>query len=119
MKNLIAISAVALTAASASAAVVATNNNATWLTGFQNLYTSGGFFVDTFNNYMEPENAAAVTNYAAYTAGVTGVEAFLDDAIKNSPENNPPADAPAGSFIQVCDQETQQFYDAIWTNLKK
>ena len=71
------------------------------------------------NFLLDPENAAAVTNYAAYTAGVTGVEPFLDDAIKNSPENNPPADAPAGAFIAVCDEETQKLYDAIWTNLKK
>jgi spermidine/putrescine transport system substrate-binding protein len=71
------------------------------------------------NFLLDPANAAAVTNYAAYTAGVTGVEPFLDEAIKSSPENNPPADAPKGSFIQVCDQETQTFYDAIWTNLKK
>jgi len=68
---------------------------------------------------LEPENAAAVTNYAAYTAGVMGVEPFLDDAIKNSPENNPPASAPAGEFIAVCDEATQKLYDAIWTNLKK
>ena len=71
------------------------------------------------NFLLDPENAAAVTNYAAYTAGVTGVEPFLDDAIKNSPENNPPADSPAGAFIAVCDEETQKLYDAIWTNLKK
>lgn len=71
------------------------------------------------NFLLEPENAAAVTNYAAYTSGVLGVEPFLDDAIKSSPENNPPADAPAGSFIQVCDEETQKLYDAIWINLKK
>jgi spermidine/putrescine transport system substrate-binding protein len=71
------------------------------------------------NFLLDPENAAAVTNYAAYTAGVTGVEPFLDEAIRTSPENNPPADAPAGSFIAVCDAETQQLYDAIWTNLKK
>lgn len=71
------------------------------------------------NFLLEPENAAAVTNYAAYTSGVTGVEPFLDEAIKTSPENNPPADAPAGQFIQVCDEATQKFYDAIWTNLKK
>lgn len=74
----------------------------------------------TFMNFLlEPENAAAVTNYAAYTSGVTGVTPFLDDAIKNSPENNPPADAPSGSFIAVCDEPTQRLYDAIWTNLKK
>lgn len=71
------------------------------------------------NFLLDPENAAAVTNYAAYTAGVTGVEPFLDEAIKSSPENNPPASAPAGSFIEVCDEPTQKLYDAIWTNLKK
>lgn len=71
------------------------------------------------NFLLQPENAAAVTNYAAYTSGVVGVEPFLDEAIKSSPETNPPADAPAGSFILVCDEETQKLYDAIWINLKK
>jgi len=68
---------------------------------------------------LQPENAAAVTNYAQYTAGVAGVGAFLDEALKTSPENNPPADAPAGTFIQVCDEATQAVYDQIWTRLKK
>ena len=67
---------------------------------------------------LKPENAAAITNYAAYNAGVGGVDEFLDDAIKNSPENNPPA-GQKGEFVQACDQETQALYDAIWTNLKK
>jgi spermidine/putrescine transport system substrate-binding protein len=71
------------------------------------------------NFLLEPENAAAVTNYAAYTSGVTGVEPFLLDEIKNSPENNPPADAAPGVFAEVCDEETQKLYDAIWINLKK
>jgi spermidine/putrescine transport system substrate-binding protein len=71
------------------------------------------------NFLLEPENAAAVTNYAAYTSGVTGVEPFLDEAIKTSPENNPPAGITPGVFAQACDQETQKLYDAIWTNLKK
>ncbi|MBP9183724.1 MAG: extracellular solute-binding protein [Fuscovulum sp.] len=70
------------------------------------------------NFLLDPENAATLTNYAAYTSGVTGVEPFLADEIKNSPENNPPADQK-GYFIQACDQETQVLYDAIWTNLKK
>ena len=68
---------------------------------------------------LKPENAAAVTNYAAYSSGVTGVEPFLDDAIKNSPENNPPGGITPGVFAQACDEETQKLYDAIWTNLKK
>ena len=71
------------------------------------------------NFLLVPENAAALTNYAAYTSGVMGVEPFLDEAIKTSPENNPPADATPGVFVQACDQEVQEMYDAIWTNLKK
>jgi spermidine/putrescine transport system substrate-binding protein len=70
------------------------------------------------NFLLVPENAAAVTNYAAYTSGVKGVDPFLSDAVKNSPENNPPA-GQKGEFIKACDQETQKLYDAIWTNLKK
>ncbi|MCT8329544.1 extracellular solute-binding protein [Albidovulum sediminis] len=70
------------------------------------------------NFLLDPENSAAVTNYAAYTSGVTGVDPFLADEIKNSPENNPPADQK-GFFIEACDEETQKLYDAIWTNLKK
>jgi spermidine/putrescine transport system substrate-binding protein len=70
------------------------------------------------NFLLDPKNAAAVTNYAAYNPGVTGAEAFLADAIRNSPENNPPK-GQKGEFVQACDQETQKLYDAIWTNLKK
>ena len=71
------------------------------------------------NFLLVPENAAAVTNYAAYTSGVAGVEPFLDEAIRTSPENNPPADATPGQFAEVCAPEVQALYDAIWTNLKK
>ncbi len=71
------------------------------------------------NFLLEPENAAAVTNYARYTSAVTGVEPFLDEALKSSPEVNPPADAPAGTFVEACPQEVQALYDAIWVNLKK
>ncbi len=68
---------------------------------------------------LEPENAAAVTNYARYTAGVNGVDEFLDPELKTSPEQSPPADAPAGVFVAVCDEATQSVYDSIWTRLKK
>jgi spermidine/putrescine transport system substrate-binding protein len=71
------------------------------------------------NFLLDPENAAAVTNYAQYTAGVEGVEPFLEPALLASPEQNPPEGAPAGTFIEVCDEETQRLYDAIWINLKK
>ncbi|TNF58775.1 MAG: extracellular solute-binding protein [Rhodobacteraceae bacterium] len=68
---------------------------------------------------LEPENIAAVTNYARYNAGVTGVEDFLDPSLATQPESNPPADAGPGVFIEVCDQATQEVYDRIWTSLKK
>jgi len=71
------------------------------------------------NFLLEPENIAAITNFAQYTAGVKGVNELLDAELKASPEANPPADAPEGSFVAVCDEETQKLYDQIWTNLKK
>ncbi|MEM7547570.1 MAG: extracellular solute-binding protein [Pseudomonadota bacterium] len=68
---------------------------------------------------LEPENIAAVTNFAQYTAGVKGVKPLLDEALKTSPEQNPPATAPAGTFVQVCDQATQTVYDQLWTRVKQ
>lgn len=68
---------------------------------------------------LEPENIAAVSNYARYAPGVTGTEEFLDPELATLPEANPPATAGPGTFIEVCDQETQAVYDQIWTNLKK
>lgn len=68
---------------------------------------------------LEPENVGALTNFAQYAAGVKGVEPYLTEALRTSPESNPPADAPPGVFIEVCDEETQVLYDAIWENLKK
>ena len=68
---------------------------------------------------LERANIAAVTNYARYAAGVNGVTDLLDADLKSAPESVPPADAPPGTFIAVCDQKTQEVYDAIWTRLKK
>ena len=67
---------------------------------------------------LEPENIAAVTNYARYAAGVEGVAEFLDEELKTMPEQNPPAGIKT-AFVEVCDQQTQEVYDTIWTNLKK
>ncbi|MEO1458626.1 MAG: extracellular solute-binding protein [Pseudomonadota bacterium] len=68
---------------------------------------------------LEPENIAAVSNFAQYSAGVKGVTPLLSEELKTSPEQNPPASAPPGTFVKVCDPETQAYYDAIWTRLKK
>ena len=48
-----------------------------------------------------------------------GVTDLLDDDLKSAPESVPPADAPAGTFIAVCDEATQAVYDQIWTRLRK
>ena len=68
---------------------------------------------------LEPENIAAVSNFARYVPGVSGAERHLDPALATQPESNPPAGAGPGVFIEVCDQATQEVYDRIWTNLKK
>ena len=68
---------------------------------------------------LEPENIAAVTNYARYAAGVKGVTPHLDPELASQPESVPPADAPAGTFVAVCEQATQEVYDTMWTRLKK
>ena len=70
------------------------------------------------NFLLEPENIAAITNYAQYTAGIEGVAPFLTDEVKTAPELNPPSDQP-GQFVMACDQAVQEVYDTIWTNLKK
>jgi|TARA_B100001094_G_C18178436_1_gene799343 spermidine/putrescine transport system substrate-binding protein len=67
---------------------------------------------------LEPENIAAVSNYARYGLGVTGAGDFLDPDLATLPESNPPETAGAGAFIAVCDEATQAVYDQIWTNLK-
>ncbi|GMG85406.1 extracellular solute-binding protein [Paralimibaculum aggregatum] len=68
---------------------------------------------------LEPENIAAVSNYARYGAGVTGAGEHMDPELATQPESNPPETAGAGVFIEVCDQQTQEVYDRIWTALKK
>ena len=67
---------------------------------------------------LEPENIAAVSNYARYGLGVTGAGDFLDPDLATLPESNPPETAGAGAFIAVRDETTQAVYDQIWTNLK-
>ncbi len=68
---------------------------------------------------LEPENIAAVSNYARYNNGLTGASEFLDAELLAQPENNPPSEAGAPAFVEVCDEATQAVYDQIWTNLKK
>lgn len=68
---------------------------------------------------LMPENIAAVSNFARYGSGLSGVEEFLDPELATLPEANPPSSAGPGVFIEVCDEATQAVYDQIWTNVKK
>ena len=70
------------------------------------------------NFLLEPENAATLTNFAKYSAGVDNVEPFLLADVKDSPESNPPKGSK-GVFVETCSQEVQEMYNAIWTRLKK
>ncbi|MBE1284464.1 MAG: extracellular solute-binding protein [Rhodobacteraceae bacterium] len=68
---------------------------------------------------LEPENVATLTNWTQYKGAVKGLKEHLLPELAEQPEANPPADAPMGTFVEVCDEETQRVYDVIWTNLKK
>ena len=73
-----------------------------------------------FMNFMlKPENAAALTNFAGYTAGVNGTKPYLDARFKNAPEINPPKGAPVPEFVPPCPPQVVRLYDQIWTNLLK
>jgi len=72
-----------------------------------------------FLNFMlEPENAATLTNFARYTAGVKGTEPFLDADLKSAYEVNPPEGVNM-EFVPPCKDEVIRLYDRIWTNLLK
>ena len=73
-----------------------------------------------FQNFMmEPQNAAALTNFARYTSGIKGVEPYLDPELIAAPEVNPPDNAPAPEFVPPCEDDVIRMYDRIWTNLLK
>lgn len=73
-----------------------------------------------FQNFMlDPENAAALTNFARYTAGVKGVKPYLDAELASAPEVNLPENAPKPEFVPPCKDEVIRLYDRIWTNLLK
>lgn len=69
------------------------------------------------NFVMAPENAAMITNYARYSNGIKGAEAFVDKALAGAPELNPPADAPTPEFLTACSPAVTKLYDRVWTKL--
>ena len=58
-----------------------------------------------------------ITNYARYSNGIKGFEAFIDRALAAAPEITSPADAPAPEFIPTCSPEATALIDKVWTKL--
>lgn len=69
------------------------------------------------NFMMDPQNAAALSNFARYTAGVLGTEPYLDAELASAYELNPPEGAPTPEFVPPCPEKVVRMYDRIWTNL--
>jgi spermidine/putrescine transport system substrate-binding protein len=70
------------------------------------------------NFLLEPENAAAVSDFAGYISGVTGAMELTRAEVREAPELNPPP-GQTGQFVQSCPEDVQVLYDAIWTNVKQ
>lgn len=81
--------------------------------GAPNLDTAKAFI----NFAMAPENAAMITNYARYSNGIKGAQAFIEPALVAAPEITPPADAPAPEFIPTCSPTATALIDKVWTKL--
>lgn len=70
------------------------------------------------NFVLQPEIAALISNFARYSNGVTGSEAFMDEEMRTAPEINVAAElAEAGRWGQACPQEVNDIHTQIWTEL--
>lgn len=73
-----------------------------------------------FQNFMlDPVNAALESSFAGYDTGIKGTVALMPKDMAESPELNPPADAPKAEFVPPCPPDVIAIYNKIWTNLKK
>ena len=71
------------------------------------------------SDLVSERNAALISEFAGYDNGVKGSHEFLPADFGQSPELNPPADAPKPEFVPPCSPEVVEIYNKICTNLKK
>ena len=72
------------------------------------------------NFIMEPENAALISSFARYANGIKGSDAFMPEDMKTAPEIIVPDNLKAaGKFLPTCSKKAQEYYNAIWTELRK
>lgn len=67
------------------------------------------FGLDIAKGLLVSGDAAAVTNCAASTSDVTGVEPYLDAAIRTSPGNTPPRASPPAHLPGPATRKRQSF----------
>jgi spermidine/putrescine transport system substrate-binding protein len=73
----------------------------------------------TFMAFMlRPDNAGLQSNFARYSNGIMGSEAFMDDELSTAPEVVPPADAKI-IFGSSCPEAAIKLSDRVWTKLKQ
>jgi spermidine/putrescine transport system substrate-binding protein len=72
------------------------------------------------NFIMAPENAALISNFAKYSNGIKGSEAFMDKELQGAPELTPtPEQTAQGEFMLPCPPEVNELYTKLWTDLLK
>lgn len=72
------------------------------------------------NFIMDPENAAAISNYTRYGNGIVGSEPFMDAVMQGAPESTIPAEFAGAAIPQMlCSPEVQELYSRIWTDVTK
>jgi spermidine/putrescine transport system substrate-binding protein len=72
------------------------------------------------NFIMEPENAGLISAFARYANGITGSDAFMPADMADAPEILIPVELQsAGHFLPTCSAKAQEYYTAIWTELRK
>ena len=65
---------------------------------------------------MDPQNIAVQSNFAGYSNGITGSEAYMDEALKAAHELSPPAGTPL-VFSQTCSPTAVDLQNRVWTAL--
>ena len=84
-------------------------------TGASNL-ENAKIFIDWM---MAPENAAAASNYTGYMNAIEGSEAFMDEALAESPAiNMPPAYADRLRPNNICSAKARELRSKVWKRLE-
>lgn len=72
------------------------------------------------NWMMDPENAAAATNYTGYMNAIAGSGKYLDDSLKADPAVNMPEEyTDRLRPSKDCSKTARELRDKVWTRLKK